>query len=48
LVEGSVLSGVEGPVLSLVEGVCTLERGIGESMPWTLPLDENWRVVDFE
>jgi hypothetical protein len=28
--------------------ICTLERGIGESLPWTLPLDENWRVVDFE
>ena len=28
--------------------ICTVERGIGDTPPWTLPLDEHWRVVDFE
>ena len=28
--------------------ICTLGRGVGEGLPWTLPLDERWRVVDFE
>lgn len=28
--------------------ICTLDRGIGDSLPWTLRLGAPWRVVDFE
>lgn len=28
--------------------ICTLKHGTGQALPWTLPLDWRWRVVDFE
>jgi hypothetical protein len=28
--------------------ICTLTHGLDDTPPWTLPLDEHWRVVEFE
>lgn len=43
------------PVLLMLESadgarvhICTLTHGFDDIPPWTLPLDERWRVVDFE
>ncbi len=28
--------------------VCTLSHGLDDTPPWSLTIDERWRVVDFE